>query len=136
MKKISDLVPATGTTKRQSDSLGFNHTNEGMAKAWRALIAMKLQFQEVGSTDFMYWHHGLREFSDQDLDRGVKKALEWKCKAIDFTLGVFRDLCKPEAVKACHEPYEALPRMKASKETRQKYMNKIREMFDERSADC
>lgn len=123
-------MPATGTTKRQSDSLGFNHSKEGMAKAWRALVAMKLQFQEVGSTDFMYWHHGLREFSDQDLERGVKKALEWKGRAIDFTLGVFRDMCRPEVVKEAHKTFEALPRLKASEETRQKYLAQLRGMFN------
>lgn len=90
---------------------------------------MKLQFQEVGSTDFMYWHHGLREFSDQDLDRGVKKALEYKGKAIDFTLGVFRDMCKPEVIKEAHKTFQALPRLRASEQTRQEYLKKIYAMW-------
>lgn len=84
--------------------------------------AAGLVHTEVGETDYKYWSHSLREFTDEQLLAGLKRAAD---HVGYFTLGTFRELCKPEVVKACHKPYEALPRLKASEETRQKYLAEI-----------
>lgn len=97
-----------------------------MVAVWRGLKAMGLVHTEVGETDYKYWSHSLREFDDKELLSGLKMAADHKGY---FTLGSFRDLCKPEIVKACHKPFEALPRLKASQETRAKYLSEIHKLF-------
>jgi hypothetical protein len=124
VRNINAIASRIGTTKQPlPTSMGTNHSKEGMAKAWRAMVAMKLQTEPVGSTDFHYWDAGLREFSDEDLIRGVKEARDFKGY---LTLGVFRDMCRSK-LAPCHQPYQALPRPTMTPLERKAAMKKLRE---------
>tara|TARA_R110000782_G_scaffold47256_4_gene104045 strand:+ start:6586 stop:6891 length:306 start_codon:yes stop_codon:yes gene_type:complete len=71
-------------------------------KVWRGLTAMNLVHQAIGSTDFEYWQHSLKDFPSDALFSGLKKAEDWTGF---MGLGDFRGLCRKEKRHASHNEF-------------------------------
>jgi len=68
---------------------------------------MKYVHDPIGSTDFKYWEASvLADFSEQDIQRGAKRAEDWKGF---MGLGDFRGLCRKERKNPSHSQFKALP---------------------------
>ncbi len=109
MQKVNNLVNQLG----KQDQSGQTRQQENTSKrtvfstAWRKLEAMKYVHDPIGSTDFKYWEASvLADFSEQDIQRGAKRAEDWKGF---MGLGDFRGLCRKERNHPSHSQFKALP---------------------------
>lgn len=83
-------------------------------------------YTKVGETDYLYWAHNLREFTDEDLKRGRGLAAK---HTGSFLLGDFIAMCSPGESQAAHKLFLPKISVKASKETKAKYMAQLRAML-------
>jgi len=127
MKNLNTLIEnrnQTGMTEKPGNI--SNHSERVMVQVWRGLSAFKMVHEPVGSTDYKYWDRSLAEFTDEDLIRALKLSADHKGY---LTIGDFRALCVKETPKAAHQLFLPKQSVKASKETRAKYMAKLRDML-------
>ena len=130
LKNINQLTESVKASQRSQTGPQENisrHSPQLMVMTWRSLKAMGLVHTEVGETDYKYWAHSLMEFTDGQLADGIAKAKDHKGY---LTLGVFRDMCRPEKKHASHETYLALPSGQTL-ESRLRHREKFRENMRE-----
>lgn len=109
LNELNQLYQSPTSEKRQH-STASSIPRELWAVVWSRLQAAKLVWEEVDSSTSLYWMDSLKGKTEADLMRGCDLADNWTGRKADFTLGVFKEMCRKPVSDASHRPFKALPK--------------------------